>query len=308
MTEPMSVTPSDHELPVVVLDDVTGVVGAEITVLGRLPGGANGGAFRVQVGDGASAVLKAAPWAHPGHLDETWRARRVVEHVREQGYPTPAWLGVGATDTHVWHLMELVDAAPAQELTATLLEELMEIVELQAGQACEPYDHWAYAWRLATGREHGHDLAPTLSAAVAGLPDYSPAVSSLVERLRLRCADVPAPREAPDMCHTDLNPGNVLVRGGAVVALVDLGNAGSGTRATDLVNLVWQAFEDPLDDLRQRLWDRILVLVGWDAATVLAATQVLVSLEVPVRHGRHDDVPGVVMGGHRLLDELEERR
>lgn len=67
------------------------------------------------------------------------------------GYPTPAWLGVGATATHVWHLMELVDAAPAPALTPSLVEQLMEIVELQAGQATEPYDHWSYAWRVATG-------------------------------------------------------------------------------------------------------------------------------------------------------------
>jgi hypothetical protein len=29
----------------------------------------------------------------------------------------------------------------------------MGIVELQAGQASEPYDHWSYAWRVATGQE-----------------------------------------------------------------------------------------------------------------------------------------------------------
>ena len=29
----------------------------------------------------------------------------------------------------------------------------MEIIELQAGQASEPDDHWSYAWRVATGQE-----------------------------------------------------------------------------------------------------------------------------------------------------------
>ena len=54
---------------------------------------------------------------HPEQLDEWLRAQRVVEHMRRCGYPTPAWLGVGATATHVWHLMDFVDAAPAPELT-----------------------------------------------------------------------------------------------------------------------------------------------------------------------------------------------
>ena len=142
-----------EELPAEVLDDVASVVGAEVTLLSRLPGGVNAGAIRVQLAGRANAVLKAEPRAHPNHLDETLRAQRVVEHMRRRGYPTPAWLGVGATATHVWHLMDFVDAAPAPELTPSLVEQLMEIIELQAGQASEPYDHWSYAWRVATGQE-----------------------------------------------------------------------------------------------------------------------------------------------------------
>lgn len=287
-----------EELPAEVLDDVASVVGAEVTVLSRLPGGLSGGALRVQLAGGAHAVLKAVPRAHPSHLDETLRAQRVVEHMRRRGYPTPAWLGVGATATHVWHLMDFVDAAPVPELTPSLVEQLMEIIELQAGQASEPYDHWSYAWRVATGQE----------SAVAGLSGYSSVVSALVERLRLVCADVPPPREAPDMVHADLNPSNVLVRDGAVVAVVDIGNAGSGTRATDLTTLQWHTFQDPLDGVRRRLWTRILALVGWEGAAVLAATQILLQLEWPIRLGRHDVVAGVVKRGHRALDELNALR
>jgi len=287
-----------EELPAEVLDDVAGVVGAEVTLLSRLPGGVNVGGMRVQVVGRADAVLKAVPRTHPNHLDETLRAQRVVEHMRRRGYPTPAWLGVGATATHVWHLMDFVDAAPVPELTPSIVEQLMEIIELQAGQASEPYDHWWYAWRVATGQE----------SAVAGLSGYSSVVSALVERLRLVCADVPPPPEAPDMVHADLNPSNVLVRDGAVVAVVDIGNAGSGTRATDLTTLQWHTFQDPLDRVRRQLWTRILDLVGWEWAAVLAATQILLQLEWPIRLGRHDVIPRVVNRGHRALDELNALR
>ena len=314
--EPMNQGTHPEELPAEVLDDVASVVGADVTLLSRLPGGLNGSAMRVQLAGRADAVLKAVPLAHPNHLDESLRAQRVVEHMRRRGYPTPAWLGVGATATHVWHLMDFVDAAPAPELTPSLVEQLMEIIELQAGQASEPYDHWSYAWRVATGQESafGLDLNETpeqslLRQSIAGLPGYSSVVSDLVERLRLACADVPPPPEAPDMVHADLaTPSNVLVRDGAVVAVVDIGNAGSGTRATDLTNLVWNTFQDPLDGVRRRLWTRILALVGWEGAAVLAATQIHLMLEVPIRHGRHDVVPGVVRRGHRALDELNTLR
>ncbi len=306
-----------EELPAEVLDDVASVVGAEVTPFSRLPGGVNAGARRVQLAGRADAVLKAEPRAHANHLDETLRAQRVVEHMRTCGYPTPAWLGVGATATHVWHLMDLVDAAPAPELTPSLVEQLMEIIELQAGQASEPYDHWSYTWRLATGQESavaGLDFNETpeqsrLRRSVARLSGYSSVVSALVERLRLVCAEVPAPRETPDMVHADLNPSNVLVRDGAVVAVVDIGNAGSGTRATDLTTLGWYTFQDQLlDGVRRRLWTRILAVVGWEGAAVLSATKILTQLEWPIRLGRHDLVPGVVERGHRALDELDALR
>ena len=317
-----------EELPAEVLDDVASVVGAEVTLLSRLPagahelfgaaapGGVNGGAMRVQLAGRANAVLKAVPRAHTNHLDETLRAQRVVEHMRRRGYPTPAWLGVGATATHVWHLMDFVDAAPAPELTPSLVEQLMEIIEIQAGQASEPYDHWSYAWRVATGQESavgGLDFNETpeqslLRQSIARLSGYSSEVSALVESLRLVCADIPPPREAPDMVHADLNPSNVLVRDGAVVAVVDIVNAGSGTRATDLTTLQWHTFHDPLDGVRRRLWTRILNLVGWEGAAVLTATHILHMLEWRVREGRHDVVPGVVKRGHRALDELNALR
>jgi aminoglycoside phosphotransferase len=307
-----------EQLPLGVLDDVARVVGTEVTLLSRLPGGVNGGAIHVRLGGRADAVLKAVPQAHFSQLDEMLRAQRVVEHMRRRGYPTPAWLAVGATATQVWHLTDFVDAAPAAELTPSLVEQLMEIIELQAGQASEPYDHWSYAWRVATARESavaGLDVIETpeqslLRRSVAKLSEHSPVVSALVERLRVICADVPPPREAPDMVHADLaTPSNVLVRDGAVVAVVDLGNAGSGTRATDLTTLVWYTFQDPLlEGVRRRLWTRILALVGWEEAAVLAATHILLMLELPIRHERRDVVPGVVKRGYRALDELNALR
>ncbi len=305
-------------LPAEVLDDVARVVWAAVTLLSCLPGGVNGGAVRVRLAGGANAVLKAVPRAHANQIAETLRAQRVVEHMRRRGYPTPAWLGVGATATHVWQLMDFVDAASAPELSASLIEQLMAIIELQAGQASEPYDHWSYAWRVATCQGSAvagleFDETPEqllLRQAIARLSGYSSAVSALVARLRLLCANIPPPREAPDMVHADLaTPGNVLVRDGAVVSVVDLGNAGSGTRATDLTTLVWYTFRDPLlDGVRGRLWTRILDLVGWEQAAMLAAAHTLHMLELPIRLGRHNIVLGVVERGHRALDELNVLR
>ena len=285
-------------LPAAVLDDVAGVVGGAITVLGRLSGGVNAGAVRVRLAGGEVAVLKAEPRGAPDLLEQTLRAGRVVEHMRRRGYPTPAWLGAGATPTHAWHLTEFVVADPVSELTSSVVEQLMEIIELQAGQACAPNDHRLYAWRVATGQESVAD----------GLARHASDVSALVERLTRVCADVPVPAGAPDMVHADLNPSNVLVRDGAVVAVVDIGNAGSGTRATDLTTLLWHTFQEHLDGVRSRLWSTILALVGREEAAVLAATQILLQLEWRIRVGNYGVVPWVVERGHRALDELDAPR
>ena len=294
----MSEGAHSKDLPAEVLEDVASVFGVEVTLLIRLRGGSNAGAMRVQLAGSGDAVLKAEIRTHPGQLEDTLRAERVVDHMRGHGYPTPAWLGVGATATHVWQLMEFVDAAPVQKLTQSVVEQLMGVVELQADQASEPHDHSAYAWRVVTGQE----------PVVAALSGYSRTVSALVERSLFMCADALPPKAAPDMVHSDFNPGNVLIRDGAVVAVVDIGNAGSGTRATDLTTLLWHTFQDPLNSARRQLWTRILAVVGWEGAAMIAATQILLQLEWPIRLALHDVVPEVVDRGHRMLNELNALR
>ncbi|GAA5143690.1 hypothetical protein GCM10023340_09660 [Nocardioides marinquilinus] len=298
-------------LPDDVLDDVARAVDGEVTVVGRLAGGANGGVVRVRVAGRPDAVLKTTPRTGSHQLAEALRARRVVEHMRARGYPTPAWLGVGATPTHVWQLVDHVDAQPATRLTPSLVEQLVTINELQAGQAGEPPDHWTYAWRVVTGRE-------PVGAACTG---HSPAAAGLVSRAQAAGAALEPPVAAPDMVHADLNPGNVLTRDGDVVALVDIGNAGRGTRATDLVTLLWHTFDEPLDDVRARLWTTVLQLVGAEWAAGLAATQALLQLEWRIGLARdratgatgateaaEAAVTAVIDRGHRVLDELDARR
>ncbi|MHB1445954.1 MAG: phosphotransferase [Acidimicrobiales bacterium] len=294
MTEenPAALAPAD------VLAQLADIVGSRAVVLGPLAGGYQGGAVLVELGGGTRAVLKAMPWAHPDHLAGIQRAGRVVEHMRAMGYPTPNWLGIGATASHVWYLVEYVDGAPVPELIPSLVAQLVEIVELQAGQATEPeFDHWPYLWRVATGQEE----------AFNSVAAYSTEVSDLIDRIRESCATVPAPPAGPDMVHGDLSIGNILVRQGRVVGVVDIGSAGSGSRASDLTTLHWYCFSSALDSARGRLASRIADLVGRDGAIVLAGAQITLMLEFPIRHGRHHIVPGVLSRGHQALDELEVR-
>lgn len=285
-------------VPPEVVDDVARVVGAAVTPVAHLLGGLNAGGLRVVVPGRADAVLKAEPRRHPQHLGEVLRAQRVVVHLRARRYPTPAWLAVGETATHVWSLVEHVDAQPLIQLTPSVVTQLLGVVELQAGLASEGHDHWAYAWRVVTGQE------PVLAALSHG----PPAVSAVVERALAACAGAPAPAAAPDAVHADLAPSNVLVRDGEVVAVVDVGNAGSGTRATDLTTLLWHSCEDALDAVRGRTWEVIIDVVGPRQAAVLTSARVLLELEWRGRLGTGALVAEAVVRSHRLLDELAALR
>jgi aminoglycoside phosphotransferase (APT) family kinase protein len=299
-------------VPAVVLDDVSRVLGAVVSDPVRLAGGLDVGAHHLRVGTAADAVLKVWPQVDTGQLPALERAGRIARHMRGRGCPTPAWRGIGATTEYVWNLVDFVDGEPASKLPReqlpSLIDQLLAINDLQAGQATEPYDHWAYSWRLTSGQDIGEDLAPGLTRAVAELPRYSAEVADLVRRARSACAGASLPPAAPDMVHADFKPDNVLVREGKVVAVVDIGNAGSGTRATDLVTLLWHTLDDLPDDARERLWSRIVDIVGVDGAAVPVATQVLTQLEFPIRHGWNDRVSEVLARGHRILEGLGARR
>ncbi|TWE07416.1 phosphotransferase [Rudaeicoccus suwonensis] len=299
-----------------VLADIKSVTGQDVELIGPLVGGFNSGAIHVGLGpDARDAVLKVEQRTTVDQPAGVLRASRIVHHMREMGYPTPAWLGVGFSEDYVWHLTEFVDAAPALVLNDDLIEQLLRIIELQSCNGSENYDHWRYSWNLAT---EAHpisrlDLSETaeqceLRKSVATLPRHSTAVAALVARVRSMCTGTTPPQCAPDMVHADLNPSNVLVKDGSVVAVVDIANAGRGTRATDLVTLQWHLFDHRFDIKRQQLWVRVLDIVGWQQTAVLLATQILLQIEWRVRTGRDAMLPAVLERGHRAVDELYDFR
>ena len=78
-----------------VLDWIRERHGLSYTLVRRLHGGFQGGAYLVEAPDLTRAVVKWSSrrsWA-----PQVLRAEPVVRRVRERGYPTPAWLAAGVT-------------------------------------------------------------------------------------------------------------------------------------------------------------------------------------------------------------------
>ena len=67
-------------------------------------------------------------------------------------------------------------------------------------------------------------------AESAGLTD-----TEQLGRIWARCRDTPAADAADAWIHADLMPGNLLVRGGRLAAVIDFGTAGIGDRAVDVM-------------------------------------------------------------------------
>jgi Ser/Thr protein kinase RdoA (MazF antagonist) len=197
--------------------------------------------------------------------------------MRSIGYRTPAWVGVGETDGFVWHVQEYVDGVPLPNLTEDAIDQLIEVAEVQAGEATEA-DTWTeYVWLVGTG-QHPH---------FGHLADYSVEVRDLLESL-LRTSGAAPKLVGGDMVHGDFNGTNFLFAGGQLLGVVDIASAASGSRAIDMMTLYWSTFSTGAERARRRLLRRIVDVAGWEGAAVLLSRQVQEMLAFPMSRGRDD--------------------
>ncbi len=227
MSEPPKPQSSRHQVASAarVLEDVKRATGDAWELDGRFARGMLEGAWRVRSGS-AAAVMKwhDARSAAPHNPD----APAIVEYLRSEGYPTPAWLASGATEDGVhWSLQGLAGGEPLRELDHESAEIFVEFAQ------------WHRELRLPTEsgwnqyvRDHAFGTHPTHRRLRSGGP--------MVSRLLEAGLSLAAPYEdealpALEMVHCDLNVGNVLVLDGKLAEIVDVGGSGVGCAAYDLL-------------------------------------------------------------------------
>ena len=281
-------------IPGEVLEAASARLSASISIAVQLAGGVQGGARRARAGD-QDVVLKFRRTAHSAHLAGCQRAERVVRHMRSIGYPTPAWIALGETNDFVWHVQEYLDGAPSQKLTDDAVHQLMEVAELQAGQATEE-DTWTAYVRLVGSGQHPH---------FQHLADYSADVRDILEALLKAVSDAPE-LVGGDMVHGDFNATNFLFANDRLLGVVDIASAASGSRAIDLTTLYWSAASPDAQGSRLRLLRRIAHLAGREGAALLLSRQVQEMLAFPMARGRDDVVAGVIRRAHAALRELRD--
>lgn len=191
----------------------------------RCTGGLQGGAWELcEPDERRRAILKCS--TRPRFY--THRRAAAIAAIRAAGYPTPAWLAVGRTDSDSYLVQEFVAGQPPG-FTVDTARQLIDIIELQAGLAPDLDQDWSTYVASDNGeREYVHRVAP-----------------ALVRQFDRITTEVEIP--GGDMVHGDFNTCNVLAVDRRVTGVIDADAFGHGTRAIDYAWLLREAFADGTD-------------------------------------------------------------
>ncbi len=270
------------------------------SVVRRLPGGSQQGAYELTDPHGERAVLK---W-HTRNVaaDQLAETARAIETGRARGWPTPRWLAFGPLpDEGAYILEEFIDGTRPTRLDSGLLDQLLAANRIQAGLRPNAGRSWsAYIRRVVFENEAGDAARLRTHAETAPLGDR-------LERATAGARGLVLPDT--DLVHGDFTLWNVLVRGGTA-HLIDAAHAGRGTRAYDLASLlVGAAADDAWADSsigsRQRLETECRTLVGADGLLVCVAARLIVFLEWGLRHWSPAGIQDKVARSEALLEELQ---
>lgn len=267
-------------------------------VRGRCDGGLQGGAWLVVDPDGRSAVLK---WRHTSGPSEVRQLAEVIRRVREQGYPTPAWLAAGVTRDGVsYHVQEFVPGTASTPLTPAKVELLLGVLERQADLDAAPTHDWSRRVKaMALGDSPGGPRRVVASLGVRGQ-----ALLHCYDRLLAGFGPVELP--AGDLVHGDFNSCNILLQGGRVSGVIDVEAVGRGTRAFDYASLLREAYVEGYGAdvalLIRRAGERV---AGPGVLAWCAAATAFDIVGFKLRH-EPDRIDQILDRLHQLADDLGE--
>lgn len=259
---------SIDDTAVLAVQDANARAGASWRLSGRLVGGVQSGAWRLESDQGTSAVLKLA--GAPEWTRQVLRAERAVARVRAAGYPTPAWTSVGETATGIgYQVQQIVDGQPLDVIGVAEARELIRVLELQRDLDPDPNRCWSdfLAGELTSG-------LPALRASAVAAGKFGRQLAAACDRLLDPVeGEIRWPRA--DMVHGDFRMGNILFHNDGVVGVIDIEAIGSGTRVFDYATLLDHSWIEP--DALELLVEAAVSIAGRD---VLRACFAQVALDL----------------------------
>jgi aminoglycoside phosphotransferase (APT) family kinase protein len=206
---------------------------------------------------------------------------RRIDAMRRAGVPAPATT-VAAHGDDVLLIHDYLPGRSDPELTRPLVDDLLAIVEREAGLADDSAQLWAglVQTSLTDGLdgycEHG------------SLATFSDASRSLLARARHVGQDPSVSQlRAPDLVHYDLHTNNVLSEDSRHVSgIIDWDAVRSGDRALDLAILAFTSTWKTADNgLLEQIWHAFLSSSSHDARVVYMHHVVLRQVDWVIRHG-----------------------
>jgi hypothetical protein len=200
---------------------------------------ARDGQERTVLAETAGAEPVVVKW-FPGRQEPLAEKVRACEVLRRRGYPAPRTLAFGPAGPYGqgW-IQERLPGEPCLEgLDGSLLDQVMEAVELQAEAGDPGEDPWSYVAAVVFD-----DVEGWWQAARARGPE----AAALCDRLARWVRQIPPARPRQDFVHLDLNFTNILAKDGKLTGIVDLDHLGNDDRSVDLVTLIFNYEEDRRD-------------------------------------------------------------
>ncbi len=155
--------------------------------------------------------------------------------LRQRGVLIPAVIEHGTIADHLFAVYEYVSGRWPARVTATLLDEMIGVIDAETGASPVAVSDWARELRsMLTDGDRLLDVTPS---ALKG----HPVGSQLLEEARTQLDHCqPLLKVVDDIVHRDFAPENVLVRDGRLCAVVDCEQSSTGDA---LFDLVWLLFD-----------------------------------------------------------------
>ncbi|HET6874021.1 MAG TPA: phosphotransferase [Acidimicrobiales bacterium] len=290
------ITATDERAALMVLATVNRAHGTQYSLVGRLPGGYQNGAYELISPDGDRAVLKWFPVPRP--LDVVSQAAAAVGAARANGWPTPAWLhwGIGP-DGLPYEIQEFVDGWHLDRLDPDSLRLLLDVNARQARLRPPTRHEWS-PWiedMVYRDREAVLDRAALLGREGRQL-------TSVIVELRRFASNVTLARH--DLVCGVFSLENILFGDAGVAGIIDVEAIGRGTRAFDLAVLYSRLSDDEQQsDLGEALRTAACDVDGAGAFAVCLAAEFL-GLILFLSNRRSEGVRSMVGLAARSLERL----
>jgi hypothetical protein len=253
------------------------------------------GAFAVIDPAGRRYVLKWRSGLE--HADHLQYVRAVTNHLRAQGYPTPEYMWFGHALGGTYSLQTTLPGTPLQLMTKPLLARLLELNELQIGQAPPGPRHWP------------QEVVNTVLSGGQGycihesLQHHSPVTAHLLHQLQEIVVKYQEDiTETDDIVHFDFQHANVLVHHQEISGIVDWDATSAGDAAFDLATLLFYAYDEVA--IREHLWQYILRRVPLSVVSVYLAHLILRQVDWSLRHHDQTTSHRYISRSQTLLQEV----